>query len=484
MRKILLYPVITAFLVLCSCRPEPAIRIDMQQPAPIYPDYTDIAIPCNIAPLNFGVREHVSEVQVLLQGETTHLQASGKNKIQFSLKSWKKFMQQETGNRVAVHFSMQQGDSLLNYPPFYWQIMPDSIDSYLSYRLIEPGFEVWNHLQLEERNLENFETRLIADNSELDRSCMNCHIYGNNDGSLSLFHIRGKQGGTVLNRNGELRKLQLRNEEFPAGAVYGSIHPSGRYAAFSGNHIIPEFHAHQNKRLEVYDEYSHLLIADFDENRLASIPALTDESKQYTFPAFSADGTQLYFCMAPALELPENIDSLFYSIARINFDAATGMPQGEIEIIWQGSRETGSASHPGLSPDGKYLLFCVAGYGTFPIWHRETDLYLMHLADGEVELPAAVNSDRSDTYHSWSSNSRWFVFASKRDDGLYGKPYFAYIDSTGKTYKPFVLPQKDPEWYDLTLKSYNIPELAGSALPFDRRKLEKVYHQTQSETFK
>ena len=67
---------------------------------------------------------------------------------------------------------------------------------------------------------------------------------------------------------------------------------------------------------------------------------------------------------------------------------------------------------------------------------------------------------------------------------LYGKPYFSYVDSTGKAYKPFVLPQEDPEHYDITLKSYNIPELSTSELPFDAEDVQEIYYDEEAETFK
>ena len=119
----------------------------------------------------------------------------------------------------------------------------------------------------------------------------------------------------------------------------------------------------------------------------------------------------------------------------------------------------------------------IADYGTFPIWHRETDLKLMDLQNGQIDSLPTINSDRSDTYHSWSSNSRWFVFASKRGDGQYGKPYFAYISPDGTAGKPFVLPQKDPEHYDYTFKSYNIPELSSTPVPFDAFDICRIYQE-------
>ena len=196
------------------------------------------------------------------------------------------------------------------------------------------------------------------------------------------------------------------------------------------------------------------------------------------------DRNWIYYCSAPIQPLPDSIHNLKYSLCRISFHKDTKEWGQRIETVWDAQKHNGSACHPKISPDGKYLLFTVADYGTFPIWHRETDLHMMNLQTGKIDTLPAVNSDKSDTYHSWSSNSHWFVFASKRDDGLYGKPYFSYVDSTGKAYKPFVLPQEDPEHYDITLKSYNIPELSTSELPFDAEDVQEIYYDEEAETFK
>jgi hypothetical protein len=129
------------------------------------------------------------------------------------------------------------------------------------------------------------------------------------------------------------------------------------------------------------------------------------------------------------------------------------------------------------------LLFTVQNYGTFPIWHPESDLRMMNLQTGAIDSLAIVNSDLSDTYHSWSSNSRWFVFASKRDDGLYGKPYFCYVDKNGRAHKPFCLPQQSPTFYDTFLKSFNAPELSKGKLPFDAYDVQEAM-QKEAEPFK
>ena len=106
----------------------------------------------------------------------------------------------------------------------------------------------------------------------------------------------------------------------------------------------------------------------------------------------------------------------------------------------------------------------------------------MDLQTGEVRTLDEVKGDKSDTYHSWSSNSRWFVFASKRGDGMYGKPYFSHLDADGKATKPFVLPQKTSRFYDNTFKSFNIPDLGNASTGMTVRDARRLF-KSPSEPF-
>ena len=451
---------------------------------PMYPDYTHITIPNNIAPLNFMLRNHAQRIEVILNGHSGVLICTGNGKIQFPINRWRKFILAEIGNTITVTVKAKISGHWITYQPFEWTVAKDGIDPYLTYRLIEPGYEVWNRIQLCERNIENFSVRVFADHHLLDNSCMNCHIAGNQNPRLSFFHIRGEKGGTILNRNGQLRKINARTEEMFAPPIYGNLHPSGRYGVFSTNMVIPQFHTLSTTKLEVFDTASDLLVLDFDNNRIIRSPLVSGDERLETFPTFSADGKRIYFCVATALPLPEDIQQLKYSLCVIDFDDERGVFGNRLDtIVNMSGVESKSVSFPRPSPDGRFLLYCISDYGTFPIWHRETNLVMMDLRTGKTLNMDAVNSDYSDTYHTWSSNSRWFVFASKRDDGFYGKPYFAYVDEDGKAHKPFVLPQRDPYYYDFTLKSFNIPELMSGKLPFSISDIEKIYEKGHLETF-
>jgi hypothetical protein len=470
-------------LLLAACTPRPKDAEKVNAMPTIYPDYTDVTIPYNIAPLNFLLRGNVDAVEAIVTCEDNKIQVNESgNEVTFDMSEWKDFLDKAKGKTAKIQVSARTDGRWLQYKPFNWYVTTDKIDAYISYRLIEPDYEVWNHLQIKQRCTENFDENAICDYNLVDNQCMNCHIYGNQDPQLSLFYVRGKTGGTFLNRNGKLRKLDLKNAETISAGVYAGFHPSGRYGVFSSNIIIPAFHAVDSKRLEVYDTKSDIFVADFDHNAIYSCPQLSDSTVFETFPTFSPDGQYIYYCSAHRVKLPEDIKKLKYSLCRIAFNAANHTFGNKVDTIYNARLMGKSVCHPKISPDGQWLLYTVADYGTFPIWHREADLQMINLKTGSINTLTAVNSNRSDTYHSWSSTSRWFVFASKRDDGLYGRPYFCYVDRKGKAHKPFVLPQKHPSFYDNSLKSFNIPELSKGKLPFSATDIERMM-KTKNEKF-
>ena len=180
---------------------------------------------------------------------------------------------------------------------------------------------------------------------------------------------------------------------------------------------------------------------------------------------------------------PGDIEKLRYSLMKVGFDKGTGRACGNPEVVWNAAEHNGSVCHPKCSPDGKWIMYTVADYGTFPIWHSECQLEMMNLHTGEIVNMDVVNSDRSDTYHSWSSDSRWFVFASKRGDGKYGRPYFSHVDENGRVTKPFVLPQEDPWLYEDCLRSFNIPDLSNGPVNFDAESIGQMVREVEAARF-
>jgi len=432
------------------------------------------------------VRDYPDVVEVTLKGSTRELRIRDSYKVQFAEKTWKTLLEAEIGNTIIVHIKARFKGEWVEYIPFHWNVVSDRIDPYLSYTYVEPAYSLSRVMQIRERNVENFKERVIADNTLVENSCINCHIYGNQDSNISLFHLRGKRGGSILNHTGSLKKLDTKTKKMISPAVYGNFHPSGQYGVFSTNGLESLYHTYGDKRQEVYNNDADLVVLDFEDNSVIPFPKndSVDNQPFRTFPVFSATGDAIYYCEAPYVKVPDSITDVMYSLYKIDFNPQTKTFGTEIDTLFS-AEETGySVCHPKTSPDGKYIMYTIANYGTYPIWHQETDLQMINLYTGETDSLTLVNSDRSDSYHSWSSNSRWFVFASKRDDGIYGKPYFGYIDSLGIPQKPFVLPQFDPAWYDFTLNSFAMPELSKDKLPFGIKDIEDLYCLSESEKMK
>jgi Tol biopolymer transport system component len=256
------------------------------------------------------------------------------------------------------------------------------------------------------------------------------------------------------------------------GAVYPRWHPSGKFVAFSSNKIIQQFHAADNKKVEVRDLESSLVLYDVEKNEMMNIELADKEKYMDTYPEWSPDGKYLYFCRAD--QIGENYDYLQikYNLYRVPFDMGE-RSFGEAEIVYDVSLSGKSMSFPRISPDGRFLVMTVADYGCFPIWHKEADLYSLNLENFEVSR-LDLNSDFADSYHSWSSNSKWLVFSSRRGDGLTTRPYISYIEENGTSTKPFILPQEDPDFYRSFLKSFNIPEFSTFAIDLNPGEIRKL----------
>jgi Tol biopolymer transport system component len=253
--------------------------------------------------------------------------------------------------------------------------------------------------------------------------------------------------------------------------VYPSWHPSGKYVAFSVNETNQAFHMNHRNRIEVFDRSSDVVVYDVEKHEIVTAPSLFSKDRFETFPTFSPDGKTLFFCSAEAQPMPEEFEKVRYSLCRIAFDPDSRTFGHQVDTLYNATADSArSVSFPRVSPDGNYLLFTLSEYGNFSIWHRDADLYIADLKTNRIHPLSAANSNETESYHSWSSNSRWIAFSSRRIDGLYTRPYFVYVDTAGQASKPFLLPQQDSRFYDRFMKSYNIPEfITGPVKPQARR---------------
>lgn len=479
--------------LLTACKQEAVVPTD-SRPATaalqMYPDYRDVTLPPNIAPLNFMVRNAADNYVATFEAKGRQVVARREDgKIEIDTTEWRALTRAARGGDIKVTVYAETDGTWQHYPEYTLHVAQEDIDPYLSYRLIEPGYELYRQVGLYQRNLTNFEVQTIYENNRApereDDHCVNCHNYQNYSTARMLFHVRGNHGGTILAENGKIRRLALKGDSILSAAVYPSWHPTKNLLVFSTNKTGQAFHTLDKQKIEVMDEASDLIFYDVDHNTVRNI--IRTPGTLENFPCWSPDGRKVYYCAATLPDLktqPDSLhsriivnqyDSLRYNLMSIDFDERTqtfSNPQLVVDCVAMNK----SVSVPRVSPDGRYLLFTLGDFGQFHIWHKSSDLYVKDLQTGRVYPLTEANSPDVDSYHTWSSNGRWIVFSSRRDDGSYTRPYIAYFDRQGRAHRAFMLPQEDPETNLLLMKSYNVPELTRDAVRYSPEDFKKAVY--------
>ena len=461
--------VLLALFIACSHQPE---NVSMCDRTPdIYPDYVGVTIPVDIAPLNFSMADDsVSHIDVTVEGNKGgRLHANG-TFADFDIKEWHGLIRQNRGGKLTVTVCAEKNGEWTQYRPFDIFVSTDSLGEWgITYRRIPPSYNIYSQMGLYQRNLSNFDEEAMLVNTQAPGMCINCHTANRTNPDQFVFHVRGGHGATVIGRNGDIELLKARNDSLGGSMVYPSWHPGGRFCAFSTNKTSQMFHTANPKRIEVYDSSSDVFVYDAETHTILSDTLIMKKLWAENTPAFSHDGKWLYFITARRQVYPDDYDKERYSLCRVAFDEQTGKLGHDVDTLIQADTLK-SITWPRPSYDGRFLMYTQANYGYFSVWHPESDLWLLDLQTMESRRMDEVNSPRAESLHSWSANSRWFMFTSRRDDGLYTRIYFSTVNADGKATKPFMLPQRNPKkYYQQLLYSYNTPDFTSKPVKYDAR---------------
>ena len=491
-----LYIVFLAVAVLmssCASHPNvPSASKETKSLPAIFPDYSNVTVPYNIAPLNFMLPagEYEECVARISTSDGKHQTYGCGVKVQIPEEEWHDMLNASKGKSLKVEVWGKKGNEWLSFNPFEIHIAPDAIDEYLSYRLIEPSYAAWNFMEIAQRNLTSFEETQIFNNEITmnDREkgqCINCHSYQNYKTDNMLFHVRLSNSGTVIVNDGKVSRVNLKRDYTISAGVYPSWHPTEKLIAFSTDLTRQGFHTSNPNKLEVYDLASDLILYDIKTDSVSVIS--NDSTLLEVYPTWSPDGKYLYYCKS--VPLPEELDikdrdneiglyyqKIQYNIYRRSFDVATHH-FGDEELVYDAASQNKSATLPRVSPDGSYLLFAQGQYGCFHIRHNDGDIVCMPLNTenpSPLDLSGLNSEGMPDSYPTWSSNGHWIMCASRREDGNFCRVYFSYFNN-GKVEKAFMLPQEDPEYNTFLLKSYNRPEFMVEPVKISVNEFSKVF---------
>lgn len=464
--------ILAAAALVTACGPQvPKDYTASGEQPDIYPDYNGVTVPVNMAPLTFEMSQEAERIVARFTADGEDLLCEG-SKIQPARDDWQRLVAHAMDKHIGVEVYARYDGQWTKYKPFNIYVSKDSIDPYLSFRLIYPSYVSYEELTINQRCLENYDQSVIYDNilcsEEGKGQCINCHNYQQYNPERMQFHARQNMGGTLIAYDGQLKKVNMRNDSILSAGVYPAWHPWLKLIVYSTNNTSQTFHVMNPNKIEVFDAESDLIAYDVERNEVTNLE--NDTTELEVFPAWAPDGKTLYYCSAHfeytgtdhGKEIIRKREKVKYNIYRKSFDPET-MTFGDRELIFDAAALDMSATLPRVSPDGSWLIFTMGKYGVFHIWHHDADLWVMDLKEESGKTATArplqeLNSKDTESYHSWSSNGRWLVFSSRRYDGEYTRPFFAHVDKNGKWSKPFELPCSDPDYHRQFMKCYNIPE--------------------------
>jgi hypothetical protein len=439
----------------------------------IKPDYSGITIPPNIAPVNFSLQD--SSASCIAEISTEHgssfVVQGDKNALVINPALWKKLLAENPGNTLQITiYSKSVNGSWKRYSTIENYIAAEPVDRYCTYRLLTFQYNYSSDLRECQRDLTSFNETILLNTQNFEWGCVNCHTPLNNDPGRFVLQVRSNSYGseTLIADGNDITTLSSR-------LGYAAWHPDGKLIAFSVYKVKQYFHAVGRQFIDVCDQNARLVIYDVDERKIIPVPHFDHTGVLETWPAWSPDGRFLYYCSAPippgysTSEPPKDMDKVRFALLRLAYDPLT-TTWGNVDTVLSPAETGLSIAQPKLSPDNRFCLFTMQNYGAYPHTQVSSDLYIMDVGSRQYrKLP--VNSEYNECWHSWSKNGRWILFSSKRNGGIFTRLYLSYIDSAGNVRKPFLLPQRDPAFYDSFLKCYNVAEFATAPVRFSERQL-------------
>src|SRR5262245_18757324 len=228
-----------------------------------------------------------------------------------------------------------------------------------------------------------------------------------------------------------------------------------------------------------------LVVYDRETKTYSPLPGADDPQYVQSNAVWSPDGKYIVFARAKAYhaegldeqnnalvdqkDVPEitgekkpSRDDLY----RVPFNDGKG---GTAEPLRGASGDGMSNFFPKYSPDGKWIIFCKAK--SYMLLQPDSELYIIP-AEGGVARRLRYNTARMNSWHSWSSNSRWLVFSSKVN-GPYTQLFLTHIDEDGNDSPPVLL-----ERFTSSDRAANIPEfvkLPGDAIAEIREQFLDAY---------
>jgi len=311
--------------------------------------------------------------------------------------------------------------------------------------------------------------------------CGNCHSftadgktlamdvdYGSDKGSYVIADIKPE---TVLQKDDVISWSDYRRDDKePTFGLLAQISPDGR-------HVLST--VKDRSVFAAVDELDYsqrffpvagiLVVYDRRTKQFSPLKGADDRRYVQSNPVWSPDGKTILFARSESYTLKglkdpssavvekDEVAEFFeggrkfrYDIYRIDFNDSRG---GSPTPLPGASGNGVSNYFPRYSPDGKWIVFCQSD--TFMLLRPDSTLHIMPSAGGTPRKMRCNFPGKMNSWHSWSPNGKWLVFASKAH-GPFTQLWLTHIDAEGNDSPPVLL-----EHFTAADRAANIPEFVN-----------------------
>ena len=313
------------------------------------------------------------------------------------------------------------------------------------------------------------------------KTCANCHTFSADGSTLAMdMDFQGDKGSFLIKKVSPIMKPQPEdmiswtslypNSKRKTFGLLATLSPNARFAVGTVDELVVYqlFLDKYNPQL-FFPVVGHLAVYDRQTKKMSPLNGADDKDYSQTNPHFSPDGKQLLFARAKALDAskfpyPERMPSseqkrrfvhgrekFCFDLYKMDFNEGKG---GKATAV-KGAANNGLSNYfPRFSPNGRFIVFCQSK--GFMLNQPDATLYILDTKGKGLARKMKCNfPDAMNSWHSFSPNGKWLVFAAK-SEGAFTQLWLTHIDKDGNDSVPVHL-----DGYVGKERAANIPEFVA-----------------------